>query len=180
MGFFGKLLGLRDNAEEMKKLENAITMMRMGAFGYLTNKIYAPRFGKEEGALWAMAVLNTVDLFPPGDDRARFFCENNEEQIWQGALQIKKYPKLSGERGGVSYICFASIFYATAMKNNPNIEHAKRNAYTLRVSDLEERASQLSIFVPLHRSVCNSTDPFDIISSIVLISPEVMKSCLSY
>ncbi len=179
MGFFSKLLGMKDTAEEMKKLENAISMMRMGVFGYLSNKVYAPRFGKDEGALWAMAVLNTVDLFPPGNEQARTFYEKNEDQIWQEALQIKKYPILSGDTGGVSYIYFASIFYANAMRNNPNIDHAKKNAYSIRANELEERASQLGIFIPSHRNVCNSTDPFDVIDRIILVSPEVMKSCMS-
>lgn len=176
MGFLGKLFGKRDIEEALNNLESAIGMLRMGVFGYLLKKVYTSKFGSNEAAPWAMGVLNTMMLLPPGNEEARCFFEKNEDEIWQEALQIKKYPELSGATGRASYLYFAQLFYYTAIYNNPNIDQAKKDICLSKIRDLEERAAQLGVFIPTAKNVCSSNDPIDIIDCICSHSNEFTKS----
>lgn len=172
MGFLSKLFGKRDIEEAMEGLESAIGILRVSVFGYLIKEVYNPKLGSDEAASWAMAVLNTMMLLPPGNEEARCFFEKNEDEIWQEALQIKKHPELSGASGGASYLYFSQLFYYTAIYNKPNIGQAKKDICHTKIRDLEERAVQLGVFIPTARSVCSSNDPIDIMGLICLYANE--------
>ena len=180
MGFLGKLFGKRDIEESLNRLEFAIGMLRTGVFGYLLKEVYTSKFGSSnEAAPWAMGVLNTMMLLPPGNEVAKCFFEKNEDEIWQESLQIKKYTELSGASGGASHLYFAQLFYYTAIYNNPNIGQAKKDICLSKIRDLEERAAQLGVFIPTAKNVCSSNDPIDIIDCICLHSEEFTKKSMA-
>ena len=179
MGFLSKLLGRRDPVEELKNLEDAINILSISVFGYLQKKVYTAKFGSDEAASWAMAVSNTMTLSPPGNEQARIFYENNEDQIWQEALQIKKYPELSGITGGASYLYFAKCYFATGMKTLPNIGQEKKSMYASKIMELEERAAQLGIFVPSYKDICDSNNPSDVVGYVCLFANEFIKKSMA-
>lgn len=179
MGFFSKLLGIRDTEEAMESLESAISLLRMSVFSCLLKKVYTSKFSSDEAPLWAMAVLNTMMLLPPGNEQAKIFYEKYEDQIWQETLQVKKYPVLSGGSGGASHLYFAQIFFDTAMYNKPQIGQAQKNIYGSKIMELEERAKQLGIFIPKPKDVCNSNNPLDIIDYICSYANEFVKKSIA-
>lgn len=175
MGFLSKLLGITDPVEALKGLESAIKILRMSVFSYLLKNVYTPKFGSDEANLWAISVLNTMIVAPPGNEKANNFYNKNEDQIWQEALQIKKLPELSGTSGGASYLYFAEIFFATAMKNKPHLGQAKKSEYASRIMELEERGAQLGVFLPTTKNMRNSNDPIYIIDRICTFANEFIK-----
>lgn len=180
MGLLSKLFGGKSDIEEaLEELEAAINILRMGVFGYLYKQVYCSKYSNEDAPLWAMAVSNTMYMLPPGNEQARIFYEENEDQIWLETLQIKKYPDLAGKFGAASYLYFAECYYAMGMKTNPNIGSEKKNLYLSRIRELVERAEQLGIYVPAEREVLNSNSPVEVIGYICAFANDFMKKSMA-
>ena len=186
---FLRMFGLIDKREWILKLETDIYILNRSVLGYLFNNIFCSKFNSGASIIWSQAVLDTLLSAQPSNEQAKTFYADNEEQIWLEALQLKKYPELSGLSGGVSYLYFAEICLATDIMNEPNViqslndimnksltqsrldddlsnRQARMGRHNMRYIDLRDRADQLGIFIPSAKDVCKSKSALNIINGI--------------
>ncbi|MGD9686108.1 MAG: hypothetical protein AB7U43_03945 [Desulfobacter sp.] len=166
MVFIKKLFSCKTNREKaLENLEEAIDILRIGIFSFLHKNFYSLKFNDIEASFWAVAVLNTMYLLPPANEKARIFYETNEDQIWQETLQLKKCPDLSGKFGSASYLYFSECYFAMGMKTNPNNSQDKCKYYSDRITELVERAELLGIYVLAEQEIRTSNNPLEVIDS---------------
>lgn len=200
MGFL-RLFGIIDKTKAMNDLESSIVTLRRSLMGYLQENVFTPKYNNNEASHWAKAVLNTILVTDPDNEETRIFYGKNEDKIWIEALQVKKYPELSGISGGASYLYFAEMCSATDMMNEPNVKESmhdimnkslvqskldndlsrrqlKMGRQNRRYIDLKDRAEQLGIYVPAAKDVCKSDRPLNVIDSIRSFSKEFSKKCI--
>jgi len=199
---FLRLFGLIDKTKAMNDLESTIYMLRRSLIGYLQKNVFTPKFSNDESFHWAKAVLNTILVTDPDNEQTRIFYGKNEDKIWIEALQVKKYPELSGINGGASYLYFAEMCSTTDMMNEPNViqsiheimnkslvqsrldddlsrRQLKMGRLNKRYIDLKDRADQLGIYVPAAKDVCKSDRPLNVIDSIRSFTKEFSKKCIA-
>ena len=123
-------------------------------------------FGNEEANLWAVAIVNTLTLRPPGNEQAKLFYQKHEQEILHEVSAIRKDSELSGISGGASYLYAAEILYSTAMAKNPQIDNITKNLHANRIQALEEQAVHCGIWIPDSYHICGSNDVRKCISCI--------------
>lgn len=193
MGTLGGLLGVRDKNKIMGDLRASIGLLRTSVFDFLCGNLYGPRFSIDESRLLARAVLSVLLAEEPFTDDDCSFLNKNEDRVWVEALQVKKYPELSGRDGAVSCLLFAEICYETDMLNEPDIEQyiyditnksliqlklesdpsrrkTKTGIHNSKVIYLNDRAEQLGIFIPTAKDICESNDMAKIVKAISIFA----------
>lgn len=151
--------------EKLKILDESIEVLSFAIFIYLFKK-YIPIFGKDKANLWAVGIINTFTLRPPGNEEAKVFYEKHAAEIFEETATISQDTELSGPSGGVSYLYAAEILYSTAMTKSPQIDNETKSIYLDRIQALEEQAVHMGIWIPDSYQICGCNDVTKCISRI--------------
>jgi hypothetical protein len=152
----GPLKGMfrKENDEDLKVLEQAISLLRLSTL-YCLNRKLAPKFGPDTANALAVAVVSVMILEPPKDDSLAAFHERHRKEIEAEASEVRKHEELSGPSGCASYLYSAEILYS-AMVKVCRLHGAARTEKSTRA--LEEQANKLGIVVPTVQEICGSND----------------------
>lgn len=165
MSFIKKLLGgvwTKTEKEELTVLEEGICLLRLSTFHCL-QKTYLPRMGLDKANAIAIAVVSTMILDSPSDDRFRQFYQKNKQDIYAEAANAHQDKQISGPSGCASYLYAAEILRLSLIMASSG---GDASPLSKTPEALLQQAVRLRIEVPTRQDICGSSDQVECVRAI--------------